>query len=141
MKKWLQQIGAGAVIVLVLIQFVPVAHTNPPETGDVPAPPEVQTIFKRACYDCHSNETKWPWYSRVAPLSFFVAHDVNEGRKEVNFSIWDQYEPRRKSRKRREIAEQVEKGEMPPWYYLPAHPEAKLSAAEKESIIKWAKQS
>lgn len=141
MKKWLQRGGIGLVIVFVLVQFVPVARVNPPEKGDAPAPPEVQAILKRACYDCHSNETKWPWYSRVAPLSFFIARDVKEGRREVNFSVWGQYAARRKSRKLQEITEQLKKGEMPPWYYLPMHPEAKLSAAEKEWVLKWAKQS
>jgi Haem-binding domain len=140
MKKWLKRIGLGILAILIVAQFVPVERTNPAERGQPSAPAEVQAILHRSCYDCHSNETDWPWYSQVAPASLLMAHDVQEGRREVNFSTWEKYDERRKTRKLKEIAEQVEKGDMPLWYYLPLHPEAKLSAAERELIIKWAKQ-
>ncbi|MGE5217450.1 MAG: heme-binding domain-containing protein [Chloroflexota bacterium] len=138
MKKWLKRLGVGLVIVVIGLQFVPVERTNPAEHGQPQAPAEIQALLRRACYDCHSNETIWPWYSQIAPLSLLLARDVKEGRREVNFSTWEKYEARRKNRKLKEIAEQVEKGDMPPWYYLPFHPDAKLSAAEREMIIKWA---
>ena len=140
MKNWLAKIGIPLVIALVAVQFVPVARTNPPENGPLPALAEVHAVIQRGCYDCHSNETRWPWYSRVAPASWLIAHDVKEGRKEVNFSIWNQYDQRRKDRKLKEIVKEVEKGKMPPWYYVPLHPDAKLSAAERELIVTWAKQ-
>jgi hypothetical protein len=140
MKSWLKRIGIVAILVLVALQFVPVEQTNPPERGEPTAPVEVQAILRRACYDCHSNETKWPWYSTIAPASLLIASDVKKGRKEVNFSTWEKYNEQRKSRKLREIAKVVEKGDMPLPYYLPLHPDAKLSATEHELIVRWAKQ-
>ena len=141
MAKWLKKLAVGVIAVLVVVQFVPVPRVNPTERGLPPAPSEVHALLQRACYDCHSNETRWPWYSQVAPMSFLIASDVTEGRRELNFSTWNRYEKRRKTRKLKEIAEQVEKGKMPQWYYVSLHPDAKLSAADRELIIKWAKQS
>jgi mono/diheme cytochrome c family protein len=86
-------------------------------------------IFFRACKDCHSNETVWPWYSNVAPISWLVQHDVDEGREHFNVSEWG-----RKKNDGDEAAELVRRDEMPPWFYLPAHPEASLSAAEREEF-------
>ena len=140
MKKWLKRFGMGFVLILIGLQFVPVDRTNPLEHGQPAAPAEIQAILRRACYDCHSNETIWPWYSHIAPASLLLARDVKEGRREVNFSTWEKYDTRRKTRKLKEITDELKKGEMPPWYYLPLHPEAKLSAAERELIVKWAKQ-
>jgi hypothetical protein len=138
MKQWIKYSVGGLIAVFVGVQLVPVARVNPPERGQPAAPSPVQTLLQRACYDCHSNETRWPWYSHVAPLSFLIVRDVTEGRKELNFSIWNQYEERRKTRKLKEIAEQIEKGKMPQWYYVSLHPNAKLSAADRALIIKWA---
>src|SRR3990172_9489640 len=141
MAKWIKKFAVGLIAVLIVVQFVPVARVNPTEKGQPPAPSEVYALLQRACYDCHSNETRWPWYSRVAPVSFLIARDVTEGRRELNFSTWSQYNERRKSRKLKEIAEQVEQGKMPQWYYVSLHPDAKLSPADRQLIIKWAKQS
>ena len=141
MAKWIKKFAVGLIAVLIVVQFVPVARVNPTEKGQPPAPSEVHTLLQRACYDCHSNETRWPWYSQVAPMSFLIARDVTEGRREINFSTWSQYNERRKTRKLKEIAKQVEKGKMPQWYYVSLHPDAKLSATDRELIIKWAKQS
>ena len=140
MKTWIGRIGILLFLALIAMQFVPIERTNPPVESDVPAPPELKEVLRRACYDCHSNETRWPWYSRVAPVSFLIANDVKEGRSEVNFSQWSQYNGARKGKKLKEIAEQVEKGEMPQWYYVLIHTDAKLSAGDKEIIINWAKQ-
>jgi len=127
---------------LVLIQLVPVQRTNPPvAAAEVPAPPEVRAILKRACYDCHSNETIWPWYSRVAPFSFLLERDVREGRREVNFSTLARDPLKRRQRKWMEIPEQVEKKEMPPWLYAAVHPEARLSDAERAALVRWAQES
>jgi Haem-binding domain len=138
MKQWIKYSVGGLIAVFVGVQLVSVARVNPPERGQPAAPSAVQSLLQHACYDCHSNETRWPWYSHVAPLSFLIVRDVTEGRKELNFSIWNQYEERRKTRKLKEIAEQIEKGKMPQWYYVSLHPNAKLSAADRALIIKWA---
>ena len=140
MAKWLKRLGVGIVGLLIVAQFIPLARVNPPGRGQAPAPKEVQALFQRSCYDCHSNETRWPWYSWIAPVSFLIAHDVTEGRRELNFSAWESYQDSRKKRKLKEIVEQVELSKMPQWYYVLIHPEAKLSAAERELIIKWAQE-
>jgi hypothetical protein len=140
MKRWLTRAGVILVLAPIGIQFVPVERTNPPVESDVPAPAELKAVIRRSCYDCHSNETRWPWYARVAPVSFLIASDVKEGRREVNFSVWNQYSGNRKARKLKEIVEQVEQNKMPQWYYVLLHPETKLSTGDKEMIIKWARQ-
>ena len=81
--KSLILIALGLFVVAQLIRF---KHTNPPVTGDVNAPPQVEATLHRACYNCHSNLTKWPWYSEIAPISWLVYHDVSDGRHHVNFS-------------------------------------------------------
>jgi hypothetical protein len=90
-------------------------------------------ILRRACFDCHSNETVWPWYAYVAPVSWLVASDVEEGREELNFSQWDAYNADRQAHKIKECGEEVAEGEMPLWFYVPAHPEARLSQADIRS--------
>ena len=141
MAKWMKKFAVGLIALFIVLQFVSVARVNPTEKGQSPAPPAVQALLQRACYDCHSNETRWPWYSQIAPMSFLIASDVTEGRRELNFSTWSQYNERRKTRKLKEIAEQVEKGKMPQWYYVSLHPDAPLSAADRELITKWARRS
>src|SRR6187401_2020529 len=113
MKRVLKWILIGGAALFVVIQLVPVDRTNP--TGGKPfdAPANVQAIVKRACYDCHSNETKWPWYAYVAPVSWLVAKDVREARRRLNFSDWGNYHPDRQEHKIQEIWEQVEAGTMP----------------------------
>jgi hypothetical protein len=138
--KWIKKIAIFLVIALVVMQLIPVERSNPSVRNQFAAPPEVETILRRACYDCHSNETRWPWYARVAPISFLLWRDVKEGRKELNFSIWDRYEQRRKARKLKEIVKEVEEGDMPPWYYIPVHADAMLSQGDREAIAKWAKR-
>lgn len=128
---------AGAIVVAILIQFVPVERSNPPVKSDVGAPPEVRTILKRACYNCHSNETVWPWYAHIAPVSWLIASDVSEGRENMNFSKWGGYTPEKLEKILKEVREEVEEGEMPPWYYLLPHPEARLSPKDKAVISSW----
>ena len=132
-------LGAGAV--LVVAQLVPVDRSNPPVHGEVAAPAEVRAILRRACYDCHSNEVQWPWYGRVAPVSWLLERDVREGRKEVNFSVFGEYPEKRRRRKWTEIPEQVQKGEMPPWFYVAVHREARLSESDKAALVEWARES
>ena len=124
----------SAVILFVVIQFVPFGrdHTNPPVVAEpVWDSPQTRTLFMRACADCHSNETVWPWYSHVAPFSWLVAHDVEEGREHLNISRWGH----QKKNEGDEAAEEVEEGEMPPAIYLPTHPEARLNSDEKAQLI------
>ena len=115
-----------------VIQLVPFGHdhTNPPVTKE-PAwdSPQTRELFRRACFDCHSNQTVWPWYSYVAPVSWLLAHDVGGGRRHLNFTAWDG--PQRHAK---DIADQVATGEMPPWFYLPMHPAARLSDTEKQAL-------
>jgi cbb3-type cytochrome oxidase cytochrome c subunit len=124
-------------IVLVAIQFVPVDRTNPPIETEVPATAEVRSILRRACYACHSNETVWPWYSRIAPVSWLVTHDVHEGREKMNLSTWNQYTAKQQVRTLKECRDAVAESEMPPWQYLPLHSEARLSAADRAALRAW----
>ncbi|MEW6434862.1 MAG: heme-binding domain-containing protein [Myxococcota bacterium] len=133
------KIALGVAGAFAVLQLVPVERTNPPVTAEIKAPDDVKAILKRACWDCHSNETVWPWYSRVAPVSFLVRHDVVDGRKHLNFSEWGTYKPERKEKKQKECGEEVSEGEMPLAIYVPLHPEAKLSQADKQAIEDWAK--
>ena len=141
MMKWLKRFGIALALALFAAQFVPVARSNPVQRNFPEASAEVQALLRRSCNDCHSNETVWPWYARVAPASLLIARDVKDGRKKLNLSIWDSYDEVRKVRKKKEIAKEVGRGAMPPWYFVPVHPEAKLSAEERALLVKWAKQS
>lgn len=126
-------------LVVVLIQFVPFGHdhTNPPSTKEpVWDSPGTRGLVRRACYDCHSNETTWPWYSNVAPVSWLVQRDVNGGRMHLNFTEWD-----RVQRHAKDVPQEVKSADMPPWFYLPMHPNAKLTAAEKQALIGGAEKS
>lgn len=113
------KIGVGVVAAIglttLLIQFVPVSRHNPPIVTDMPAPPAVKAILKRACYDCHSHETRWPWYTRIAPLSWMIAADVRVGRRVLNFSTWNQYPPHEQAEKQQLSWEEVQVYEMPPY--------------------------
>ena len=118
----------------VFMQFVPYGrdHTNP-EVLSKPKwdSPRTKELFMRACGDCHSNETKWPWYSSIAPASWLVTYDVDEGREHFNVSMWGV----QKENEGDEAAKEVREGEMPPFGYLLAHPEARLDEAEKRELI------
>lgn len=125
------------IILLIAIQFVPVNKANPPVTGEIKAPENVMQILRTSCYDCHSNEVKWPWYSNIAPASWLVAYDVNEAREHMNFSEWQSYSAEDKADDIEEIWEEVEEGEMPLWYYLILHSEAELSENDKMILKDW----
>jgi len=138
-KRRLTGIGLiAAGIVLVAIQFFPIERTNPPVTTDVPTPDDVKHVLRRACYDCHSNETTWPWYSHVAPVSWFVVHHVNKGRGDLNFSEWPLFDFETQWENLKDIREEVGDGEMPLRSYKILHPEARLSAAERDLLLRWA---
>lgn len=141
MKTWIVKGAVVLVVVLVAIQFIPVERVNSPVESDIDAPADVKAILKRSCYDCHSNETTWPWYARVAPGSWLIAKDVREGRRELNFSVWNKFTGARRARKFKEIVEQIEQDKMPQWYYIVLHPDAKLSTGDKTTLIGWAKRA
>jgi len=133
-----KKIAVGLVVVLLALQLVPIDRENPPVTGAIDAPAEVVAILERACYDCHSNKTTWPWYSHVAPVSFLVADDVEEAREHLNFSEWDKLPADKRAHAIEEIWEEVKDDEMPLWFYTPLHPDAKLSDADRETLHVWA---
>jgi Haem-binding domain len=122
---------------LLAAQFVPATRTNPPSLGALSAPPEIAATLKRACYDCHSNETRWPWYSYVAPLSWFIIHHVMLGRKEVDFSEWGSYYPATRHRKLEWIGRALHEEKMPPWSYRLMHPGARLSETDRVALDYW----
>jgi heme-binding protein len=123
-------------------QVVRFPHANPPVHGDLVAPPEVKDVLRRACYDCHSNQTRWPWYTNLAPVSWLVHHEVEEGRRRLNFSDWAEYasDPDTAAHKLTQISEFVASGDMAPWYYRMLRPSARLSAAQRDDVIRWIKQ-
>jgi cytochrome c551/c552 len=129
----LLKILGWALVAAVLIQIVPYghSHTNPPVTGEpMWDSPGTRDLFHRACFDCHSNETVYPWYSNVAPISWLLARDVNGGRSHLNFTEWNKPQKHAK-----DVSEEVNTGDMPPWFYLPMHPMARLSDAEKQALV------
>ncbi len=133
-------LGLAVMAVLVAIQFVPVTTVNPPVERDIPTAPEVKAVLRRACYDCHSHETVWPWYSQIAPLSWIIARDVQEGRAELNFSTWTRYSTQQQVKKLKESWEEIAEGEMSPWFYLAIHRDVRLSAADRAVLRQWALQ-
>jgi hypothetical protein len=138
---------AGCVALLIAIQFIRPARTNPAvdlhQTLHAAAtvPPAIQSILQRSCNDCHSDETRWPWYSAVAPVSWWVINDVNQGRRHLNFSRWlppGSGDPAQYTRQRfYAICKSVQAHEMPIAAYTLTHPEAQLSSADIKAICDW----
>jgi hypothetical protein len=129
---------AGLALFGALIQAVPMPRANPPVESNIPVPGDVQAILRASCYDCHSNETTWPWYSRVAPVSWLVARDVADGRRHLNFSTWNRYPPERQAKFMARIIREVRKGDMPPWFYVIKHADAKLTPERQAALEAWA---
>ena len=129
---------AGAMVILA--QMIRPERTNPKVTKALDAPADVSAILHRGCFDCHSNETVWPWYSEFAPVSWLVARDVAHGRRHLNFSTWDRYEedPGTVAEKLDKIRMFVNAEKMPLWFYLPMHSSARLTPADREAIARWA---
>ncbi len=136
---------AIAVLILVaaalLAQAVRVEKSNPAGHSDGSMDPAIQSLLSRVCYNCHSNKTVWPWYSDMAPVSWLVASDVRDGRRHVNFSEWDTYGRDVQARMLKAIAEEVQDGGMPPWYYSLVHREARLTQAERDRILAWVSET
>lgn len=140
MKK---KIFLGLIIILALMQFKSVDKTNPPLIAEQDffstntAPAEIKALFKNACYDCHSNETKYPWYFNVAPISWWTRAHIDNAREELNFSIWNTYSAKKRSHKIEESAEKITDKEMPLLSYIIAHPEARISEEERGIMATW----
>lgn len=132
------------VIVVVVIQLFRPHFENPPEDAQqtmqaiVPVPQNVQAIFERSCYDCHSSRTRYPWYSKLAPASWLLSSDINEGRQELSFSVFGTYPKAKAAKKLKKMCDEVKGGDMPPWYYTPLHAGSKLSEADRQTVCTWA---
>lgn len=143
MKKFFKWFLAAIGLVFIAIQFFGPMKINPPvdEARSIQAnaqlTPEVSAILKRACQDCHSHQTRWPWYSHVAPVSWFLVDHVTDARKELNFSEWASYTPKRMRKKLEEMGEEVEAGAMPLKSYLLLHGDARLSPADARALMAW----
>ena len=136
----------GVVILIVSIQFFRIDKSNPASDPKVDffiveeVPEDVQAIIKTSCFDCHSNNAVYPWYTNVAPVSWWVKQHIDEGRDELNFSEWGTYSIKRKLHKLEEIEELIEEGEMPLNTYLWVHGEAKLTEQQQKKLINWTKE-
>lgn len=134
MKRIVLFIVTGIVALGILIQLIPYGHdhTNPPVNAE-PAwdSPQTRALARRACYDCHSHETRWPWYSNIAPASWLVYHDVEEGRMHIDFSDWNRAEEQHAD----EFKKVFDENSMPPVQYLLLHPEARLSSQERQKLF------
>ena len=131
-KKIILWVVISLAVIALLIQLVPYGrnHTNPSVAAEPKwDSPQTRGLAKRACFDCHSNETVWPWYSNIAPVSWLVYHDVMEGRSRMNFSEWNRPQPTAP-----EAAAILQEGEMPPAIYLLMHPTARLSPNERQLL-------
>lgn len=128
---------------LIIIQFFPASLNNNSEikTGDISSrlavPPAVKQVLEKACYDCHSNHTKYPWYAHVQPVGWLLAEHINDGKADLNFSEFASYPARRQASKLKAIASSIADGSMPLESYTWLHPEARLGANEKQLLISW----
>jgi hypothetical protein len=140
-KKNLKWIVAALVVLFALLQLANPAHTNPPVKTDFLAtlnpPPKMAGLFRAACYDCHSNQTRWPWYSHIMPMSRQIAQDVYEGRKHVNLSEWPTDKPDLAWKKMEDMSEEIDQGDMPLKKYTLIHADARLTAEQRSDLTGW----
>ena len=143
MRKIIRWGAPAAIVGAVAIQFVRPPRTNPttvPErtlAGRMPVTKEAAAVLDRSCRDCHSNDTRWPWYSNVAPVSWFVIDHVDHGRRHLNYSDWAQYPPEDARRLLKNICEFAKKETMPLSSYLRVHRDARLSDADVAALCDW----
>lgn len=133
MKKIVLYVVVGGIVLLGLMQLLPIGrnHTNPAVVSEPQwSSPEARALAKEHCFQCHSNETEWPWYSNIAPASWLIQFDVNEGRDKFNFSNWDT-----NSEELDELTEVIQEGEMPPIQYWLFHPNSHLNDQQKQELI------
>ena len=143
MRPWVRRVLQILLVTFVAAQFFPINKENPSVDpaqtlyAATTVPANVHAVLERSCHDCHSNETVWPWYSRLAPISWLIADDVHGGRKHFNISEWNTYPDEKKVRKLGELCEQVKTGEMPDEKYTLVHRGTSLSADEKTMLCSW----
>jgi hypothetical protein len=132
-------------VILVIAQFFQPEKNNGVATAatdithSVQIPDNVMGMLKKSCYDCHSNHTEYPWYNHITPVNWWLRNHINEGKRELNFTVFNNYSYRRKNKKLEEIEEQVEKHEMPLSSYTLIHTDAKLNDDQRKAIIEWTK--
>ncbi|MDX2284257.1 MAG: heme-binding domain-containing protein [Bacteroidia bacterium] len=141
-NRWKIALGIllGLLLVLQLFQIPKTNPAAPPEQGLEAAmqpPADVMTALRAACYDCHSNETKYPWYTYVNPPGWIVGNHIREGREALNFSVFASYSAEDRAELLEESAEMLAEGEMPLQDYLWMHPEARLSSAQRSAVLSW----
>lgn len=137
-RGWARLTGLAGLLLLQLWPYPSVS--NPPEHDLVPFPPQIKIWMKEKCFDCHSNQTSWPWYSYVAPFSWLVARDVRLGRVGFNFSSWSQYSPRQRTLGLRRSLQRIQEGQMPPQQYTWMHPGAIVEAEEVRALEAYIKE-
>lgn len=147
MRLWIRRLMLAALVVLAVSQAFRPTRTNPPIDSqreiqsNLNVDAHVATTLARACNDCHSNRTVWPWYSHVVPASWLVVSDVNRGRNRLNFSVWSTYGAKEQREHLEEICKEVTEGEMPGFSYTLMHRDAKLSTADVAAVCSWAQTS
>lgn len=145
MKRVVKYIAIVIAVGFLLLQIVRPEMSNPPVVeadrieNFVAIPPDVAAVFKRSCSDCHTNETRYPWYSQVSPVSWWLQNHVEHGRSHLNFSEWAKYTPQQKSKRLEEICEVVESKEMPLPSYLWGHSDAVLNDEDGKRLCEWAR--
>ncbi|ROI12761.1 heme-binding domain-containing protein [Epilithonimonas hominis] len=128
-------------MVFIIIQFFPIDKTNPTTNEGMDflkiknTPEPITKLIKNSCYDCHSNETKYPFYSNIQPVAWLLKNHIDEGRKELNFSTFATYEPKRQAQKLEEAAEYIEQKKMPLESYTLGHSDAKLSDEQRKQLV------
>lgn len=141
--RFLKIIGWALLVTLIVIQFIPVDRNQSESTPATDfmlvnkVPRTVSNTLHNACYDCHSNNTRYPWYNKILPVAWFLEDHIEEGKAELNFSEWGEYSDRRKNSKLRSIVSQIKDGEMPLESYVLLHPNADLSEEEKTEVISY----
>ena len=141
----MKKLGLIVLVAFISIQFIQPARNNSGQVGSskeiaiiTPADPEVKALLKAACYDCHSNNTNYPWYATIQPMGWLLASHIRNGKAELNFDEFGNYPRRRQQSKLKSIASQVEDDEMPLGSYSLIHKEARLTLDQKTMIINWA---
>ncbi|UCD25742.1 MAG: heme-binding domain-containing protein [Gemmatimonadota bacterium] len=127
----------GVILIFAALQLKTVDRSNPPVQSDIGTSPEIKEILRRACYDCHSNETRWPWYSYIAPMSWFVAGHVDHGRGHLNYSEWPTFDLDEQEHLFEEMWEVLSEGEMPLRSYTLIHWDARLTEDERSMLLEW----
>lgn len=139
--KILKRVLAALAVGFALLQFIQPARTNPPVKNDflkaTGAPPEVAGLFRAACYDCHSDQTRWPWYGYIAPVSWQIVQDVNRGRRHVNLSEWPANNAELAGKKIEDMSDEIDDGDMPLKKYSLIHKDARLTDDQRDELTQW----